>query len=653
MSEIDTLLFCDPDFVGQEPKIDGFFDLDYMLTGEAPESGYLGGSELTIGNSGIAPVVFRGVRRTSVNRLVLAFMCRFSHSFDADNAVVIVLKPTFTDADPTHTRKIVIKPVSAGIGAGPGTGTGGNQIKNDKGPADVDYFMGVAPLQPGDPPTWSQYFTQINTTIKVRSWLPSVPPGTPEESAWSIEVELPISAADGGGDWIDLSDDFGLFFSVIKIVPVDGGAATQYWFPAVTGADVTGIVDLWTPSLYGHGIIPHQSGQSLPANLYPGVGFDDPWLGIGCRPKTDPDGSPLGSTINGAASPAGTPDNRIVAKVRNNGATPANDITCEFRFHRYGLGPADPLLWNSPPGLDPNPAPNRPTQPAFNVPANSTGNEVFADWPTNDPSLAAVASQDTCMWAQLSARTPVTFFQSSTRRNMTFVNLSESESEAVVSGKGYEDPPDGGSNQDFIIETFCRGVIVQELIDKRDQIDPALMPIVAQSLQGAIHPQINSDIMITHATLGRGAGATAASAYADSVVFIWQSFGYRVTANTITLGKTTYPLLDNGCGSFGAVAHHVGVQDSFGWTFEADGMVRYRPGLYGLKVPNGGEKVIKMRLTAAPDGPRGDSASKLPQGKFTPPTRMDEHGGGKPKPGCLGVLFAVFAGAPLLMRLLA
>ncbi len=642
MSEIDTLLFCDPDGVGGEPTIDGFFDLDYMLTGETPEGGYIGGSELTIGASGIAPVVFRGIRKASNGRLTLAFMCRFSHEFDTNNAVVIVVKPSFGDTDKGNQRKIIIKPVTAGVGADVGPGTGSNQIKTAKNPADVNYFKGQSGAS-----GWDQYFTQANTTIKVRSWLPTVPSGSPEESAWSLEIELPTTAADGGADWINLSDDFGLYFSVIKIIPVDGGAATQYWFPAIIGADVTGLVETWTPSLYGHGIIPHKSGQSLPSSQFPGVGFDDPWIGIGCRPVTAAAGSPLGSTINGASSPAGTPDNRIVAKVRNNGSTPANDITCEFRFHRYGLGPADPLLWNSPPGLTPNPTPNRdgPTpDPAFNVPPNSTGNEVSAVWPTSDPSLAAVASQDTCMWAQLSARTPVTFFQSSTRRNMTFVNLSESDGDAVVSGKGYDDPPDGSPDQDFIVETFARGVIVRELIEKRDSIDPALLPIVAQSLAGADRGAVAGVATLDHAMLSTH--ATGTSPYANSVVFIWQSFGYRVTANTITLGATTYPLLDNGCGSFGSVAHHEGVQDSFGWAFEGDRMVQYRPGLYGLKVPNGGETVIKFRLTAAPDGPRGDGASKLPPGKFTPPTHGigggGQTGGGDLPKGCLAFLTTLF-----------
>jgi hypothetical protein len=643
MSEIDTLLFCDPDFVGREPTVDGFFDLDYMLTGETPEGGYIGGSELTIGASGIAPVVFRGIRKTSTNRLVLAFMCRFSHEFDANNAVVIVVKPTFGDSDPTHARKIIIKPVHPGSGAGTTPAPGPNEIKTGQDPVNVNFSRGVAPAMPGDPPTWALYFTQTNTTVKVRSWLPTVPSGSPPESAWSVEVELPTTAADGGGDWIDLGNDFGLFFSVIKIIPVEGGAATQYWFPAFNGAQVTGAVEVWTPTTYGHGIIPHVSGESLPPGQYPGVGFDDPWLGIGCRPVTAAPGSALSGTINGAGSPAGTPDNRIVAKVRNNSSTPANDITCEFRFHRYGLGPSDPLLWNSPPGLTPNPTPNRdgPTpDPAFNVPPNSTGNEVSAVWPKNDPSLAAVASQDTCMWAQLSARTPVTFFQSSTRRNMTFVNLSESDADAVVSGKGYDNPPDGSGDQDFIVETFARGVIVRELIEKRDSIDPALLPIVAQSLAGAERGAVAGVATLDHAMLSTH--ATGTSPYANSVVFIWQSFGYRVTADTITFGATTYPLLDNGCGSFGSVAHHEGVQDSFGWSFEGDRMVQYRPGLYGLKVPNGGETVIKFRLTAAPDGPRGDSASKLPPGKFTPPTHGVDPGHDDLPKGCLAFLTTLF-----------
>ena len=613
MSEIDTLLFCDPDFVGGEPAVDGFFDVDYMLTGEKPDGGYIGGSQLTIGASGIAPVVFRGIRKASNNHLVMAFMCRFSSSFEADNAVVIALKPTPGDADQGNARKIVIFPVASGTGADSGVGSGPYQIKTDKPPVDVDYYKGITGGG------WEDA-SPSNITVKVRSWVPSI---TPAESAWSIEVELPIAkagAGGGGGDWIDLANDFGLYFSVIKIVPVGSGTATQYWFPAVMNGGVGPIVETWTPSTYGHGIIPHTSGQSLPSNVYPGVGFDDPWMGIGCRPANQPTGSPLTGTIVGNGAPAGTPDNHLVAKLRNNGANAAHDIQCEFRFHRYGLGPADPLLWDAPVGIDPNPAPRRDggsPQPQVDVNPGETGKEIVALWKRNDPSLLTVASQDTCMWAQLSARTPVTFFQSSTRRNMSFVNLSEVEKEVVVSGRGYDAPPDGGPDQDFIIQTFCRGVNVAELIEQHETADPTLVRIVGQSLLGA---RKGDGVAVAHELSIKNIKATgAAGAYKNSVVFIWQSFGYRVTDQTITIRGTTYPLLDNGCGAFGMVAHHEGVQDGFGWSFEGDRMVRYGPALYGLKVPNGGEAVIKVRLTAAPDGPRGDGATKLPPGKFDPP----------------------------------
>lgn len=648
MSEIDTLVFCDEDFVGKVPKVDGFFDLDYMITGENPESGYLGGCELVMGGSGIAPIVFRGIRNNATNQLVLGFLCRFSHEFAANNAVVITLKPTYAGGNHADERKIVIRPVHPGTGADTGLGSGTNQIKTDKPVADADFYKGTATGS-----GWDPYFPEYSTSIKVRSWLPSVSEGAPQESAWSIEIALPISPAQGpllGG--ITLSSDFGLFFSVVKIVPVGGvQAATQYWFPSSSTAPGN-ILEVWSPAAsdYGHGIIPMVRGQDLPANVYAGVGFDNGWLGIGCRPSTAGANSPLSSTINGKNSPPGTPDNRIVATLRNNGATDANDITCEFRFHRFGLGPADPLLWNAPPGLVPNPSPNREgatPDPAFNVVAGAASREITADWPTDDPSLAAVASWDTCMWAQLSARTPVNFFQSSVRRNMTFVNLSESEGEAVVSGEGYEDPPDGAADHDFIVETFSRRIVVQELIDKTELVDPQLLPIVAQSLQGTKQGQADGGIRMLDV-----AGAVAnGPSYKESVVYVWQNFGYRVTDKTLTIGGTTYPLLDNGSGTFGSVANHWGLEDSFGWTFEGDNMVQYAPGVYGIKVPHKGEALIKYRLIAERDGPRGDSATKLPRGRFTPPTP----GGGKDpvKPGCSGPKGCLPIGGLILAALAA
>jgi len=82
MSDQDTLVFANRDTLFSEPVIDGFFDRDFMITNEAVETGYVGGALMTLGASGVPPVIFQGIRlaKASANedRLILAFLCRFT-----------------------------------------------------------------------------------------------------------------------------------------------------------------------------------------------------------------------------------------------------------------------------------------------------------------------------------------------------------------------------------------------------------------------------------------------------------------------------------------------------------------------------------------------------------------------------------------------
>jgi hypothetical protein len=647
MSELDTLIFPNAAGFAAGPIIDGFFDLDYMLTGETPEGGFIGGSQLTIGGSGIAPVVFRGVRNSSTGRIVMGFLCRFSGSWENNNAVVIIVKPSHS-ATPDQFRKIVINPILVGTGVAPGTGSGANEIETVLNMQDittqVDYFKSDA----GGVWSESQSFKPTGIEIAARSWKPSVASGASDEFAWSVEVSLPASPEAGDSNWITLANDFGLYFSVIKIVPVGGGAAVQYKFPQAAN-DVSSFVSSFTPNIFGHALVPAIAGPALP-DISQGVGFSSGWQGIGRR-QLGSMSTTLTHDIHTLSKPAGT-DNEIVALLQNTGTNPANDITVNFRFANWGLPPADFTMWHEPGGLEPNPAPRRngpSPQAAVNVAAGATNVAIAIPW-TRANVPAIYDGKHLCMWAQLDALTPVNFTKSSMVRNMNFVNLSEHEQEAEVSGVGYDEPPNGSADHDFILQTFCRKIVIQELIDAgTSSLDPELGGMLVSSLQLAdVMPDRNSDTRA--ATVGARA-TRGQSQFKDSVVYVWVTEGYRLTKHTITIGKTTYPCLDGGCGSFGFVAHHSGVKDNFGWTFSGPGMVRYAPGVYGLKVPHKGAVQIKTRLVAEPGGPIGDEKADLPKGDTSifdvrnpdgPNSGGDPGGGKNDKPGgCFGLVLAL------------
>jgi hypothetical protein len=89
--------------------------------------------------------------------------------------------------------------------------------------------------------------------IKVRSWQPSRPTGSPDEKAWSIEISIPRLAG-GNVNWLDLADGFGAYINITRVNPNLG--AIQNAFPE-TATPLTGVVGpgLVIP-LYGTALIP-------------------------------------------------------------------------------------------------------------------------------------------------------------------------------------------------------------------------------------------------------------------------------------------------------------------------------------------------------------------------------------------------------------
>jgi hypothetical protein len=673
MSDRNTLVFADYDpVVGNNngingPAIDGFFDRDYMITNEPTETGYAGGSLVTFGDTSPAPVIFKGVRKTGVDKLVFGFLCRFSDVVSGgqgtqDDEIIIILSAA--PGGGGERRLIRINPVG---NSGVTGGTQVNQLPDPPGDDSKTIRTNSPPRsatihKPNGTGGWD-VVTPAGIEIAVRSWSPSPGDAVPE-LAWSVEVAVPRTAAAGGGaaNWMDIANHFGVYFQLSKILAFGDAAVgtTRYIFPldAPFYAGFNPANATLPAGLFGDGY-----SAPVPAGVTSqGVHFTGGNLGIFCRQSPSVGFSPHQI----AAS-----NNQMVALLGNGGTTNAADVQVEFRLAHWGLPAGNIQLWDRPDGLLPVMVPV--TGQAVN--AGSSNIEFATDpWPLDNVTANYKGSGLTqrgffaahphqCMWAQASSLSgQVNFTQSSVRRNMDFVGLSEVERDAVVSGEGYEKPADGSGEHTFILRTFSRRVVIQQIVDNAKDLDDDAKLLLGTALQtatgdrdggGDIRP---ADMMMTHRTTGR----RAQTQYKDSVVYLWTTLGYRLTEHTVLVSGKSYPLLDNGCGSFGFAAHHTGVGDNLSWAFSGPGLGQFGPGIYGLKVPHKGSVTIKTRLSAEPNGPKGDASQDLPKldpKEWLPPVKGGDHPGDPnpdprpepdPKSGICGLIALGIVGVPLV-----
>ena len=147
MAHNDTICFGDFDGLTGAPTIDGFtgIDDDGVITNES-ESGYVKGDRLAFGSgaaspaaygsgSGFPPAAFQGIKNGDfVN---LAFFCRFDLGFDAEDVIVIGVKPS-PGALQTDARRIDVFPLYLDIGAdSKNQMTGGPAGDADTPPASI------------------------------------------------------------------------------------------------------------------------------------------------------------------------------------------------------------------------------------------------------------------------------------------------------------------------------------------------------------------------------------------------------------------------------------------------------------------------------------------------------------------------------------
>ncbi|HKV10065.1 MAG TPA: hypothetical protein VJ725_18135, partial [Thermoanaerobaculia bacterium] len=419
-----------PHHGGTPPVIDGYIDRAVGYPTDELETGWVRSSLVTYdAGSTVTLTNFRGLKDNSGPFLYLGFTVQFDQTFDDDDVIVLVLRPSFAPAaHSAQERRIDIYPVQNAIGgvpAGPDDAPPGSMpsehIRTNRSPRNVEYYKWD---------TVSNSYVAIspisNIGVKVRSWS-----NTMTDNSWGVEIKLPITSAGalgGGPNWIDLTSNFGLYFNVIRVCNgavcgpsvLENNYTTQFPWPRAVGP--TGIlVDPMggpLPTLASYEIPPGWLGEGViggGAGTCQGVHFVNGPSGIGTRDPANPSG-PLSGSIDGMNN------NTFVARVINDG-TSAPNVRAEFRIANWGLGPGDPGVWKSIPLSAPPPALSTP---------QTVGNsqvELTKDWQLTAAERAMYGPGKTlndhqCLWVLLSSTSSVDFSESSVRRNMDFKNLS-------------------------------------------------------------------------------------------------------------------------------------------------------------------------------------------------------------------------------------
>lgn len=661
----DTLVFNTSDPVTGIPTVDGFVFADIGVTTAEAEPGYVNAARLELGSSGLAPVVVTAVQDGST--LVLGVMCRGDTSFDNLDMVMVAfrgstgaqrridIQPNWGDA-PTP-----LNPVSLGTGYGaadPDPANPGSHLTPAPGPFNIQTnkpaHIGPTFYQRGGPTgAWSAGSQPTGFEAKVRSWRPNVTTASPTEIAWSVELRVPIDVATGGTGWIDLGDDFGIFIDVFRAFRFVNAAGLgkfdyiQYRFPAsapvLTGAIGTG-TDIPAAS-FARGL---KGGMATQGE---GVRIKNGSMGIGCRLAGS---SALQGTISG------TVDNTIVAQLDNTGAA-ASGIVAEVRMANWGLGPPQFNSWGLAPGCA---VTSPPVALALGTPASpsavvETGN-IWLHGNVPAGYLPPLGQSHQCMWVQLRATgSPVVFTQASARRNMDFVGLSDVARDAEISAVGYPPPADGSGDQEFMLRTRCRKVVISELIGKGD-LGAETSAIIGGALQFAMQTGLMGDpqhVPVEDVHTRVNAGGRQATMFKDKVVYLWITEGLRRTHQTMEIDGHKGEIWDNSPGDFSLAAFHTGVDDNLGWQFSGGGLIKHGDGTYGIKVKDGQTATIGVKLSASRDtkpGDRSDLPGKFPGDGGT--ESGDTKGNGDPKKGCSLLLLALTLippGAYLLGHLLA
>jgi opacity protein-like surface antigen len=611
------------------PTPDGYVEPELGLATNDVETGWNRATRITYIGDGTQPLmVFQALKHNSRNFIYLSFDVRVDESFDNEDMIVLVFRPAFSPAAHSdQERRIDIFPVTGGANGGVGAGTasdpevGPYRIRQNYPPRNVEYKKWCVPgdtdpICTGLSNAWGSIPSSslANIDIKVRSW----DLGATNKN-WSVEVKLPTQAGtgtdQGGAEWINLTNNFGFYFDVIRVcdnitcsntpgggsgTPTATRYAAQYTWPR---ADYTSMDMMNQPpsrlirnppsggtvNVGAFEIPPSWLGEAImgPSTNCRGVRFynNDPAQSIGIRTGAFP--TALSNVINGALNAT----NVFAARVVNDGTATANDVKARFRIANWGII-GGPGTWENIPPKPPSSSNTNPTT-GVAVPVGTTPpTEITMSWQIDAGDRSRFISQGgtldphQCIWVMLDSGQNVEFADSSIRRNMDFVGVSTYEEDAEISGKGYPAPP-SGSNQDFLLRVYKIPIVsLRKGVGRRRATIPVgQIPSNITDLEKAIYArQAASNELIT--------------------TWLWGMNGYRNTGATLTIGRETFKVYEP-VGAFAHAAEHRGEVKEFNYTVTGPGLQPLAGDGYRLAVPDGGAVRIHVKLEAVEAGPTG------------------------------------------------
>jgi hypothetical protein len=186
--------------------------------------------------------------------------------------------------------------------------------------------------------------------------------------------------------------------------------------------------------------------------------------------------------------------------------------------------------------------------------------------------------------------TTVNFVESSMRRNMDFVDLSEEEREAEISGVGHPPPPAGRTDHDFVLMVNVRRFMIPRIPTGGGNGEGGGNGGGGEGGGNGGGGPINVAAIGTH-----GDGERLLPTWT------WFVHGYRVTGEDLEIDGTNFKILDPAPGAFGYVAQHDGPQtDELSFDLSGGGIRRRGNGVYTIRVPDGGSVTINTKVEAGP-----------------------------------------------------
>lgn len=444
------------------PTVDGFVEREPGVTTNQLDAGYANGARFIYGGeSGIPRAVFQGVKHNGQDFVYMAFAARYDPSFDDNDFVMIVLRPSAGAPASTQDRRIDIKPVLTGAGGAQPNPTDPNDEPDPGDPPGT-------PLVRTNKPEAVSTFYERNLAGSPTVWNEVArPAGFPPESIrvrsvnaggtrfWSVEVRIPTTG------WITLQPQFGLFFDVGQVF-VAGGIEDVVQFPWPFDPDAplanvladpfdTLFAD-WDPTTVGTGFL-LAPGATNPAE---GVRFKGGANGIGIK---------VGGNVTSTLDMALGANNLFVAQLQNTHPSTAQDVRARFRIAEFGISGGlygNQAMWAdlpTPPGTNPAPAAG---QDIPHTPSPSASTDIELNWPitANDRATFQPLSRHQCIWVQLDSIAPaggaVAFAQNSVWRNLGIINLSETKEIAVVDGRYFGEPRIDGRHELLLHVTTTR-----------------------------------------------------------------------------------------------------------------------------------------------------------------------------------------------------